>query len=102
MLAQIVRFRSELSDEEVLKMYASRASRYKEVKGLTQKYYMRFPATEEHGAVYFWDSEDDLRQFRESDLARSIPDAYRVRGTPDVQVAEVVMVLHPHVETGAH
>jgi heme-degrading monooxygenase HmoA len=102
MLAQIVRFKSALSDEEVLKTYESRASRYRKVKGLTQKYYMRFPETGEHGAVYFWDSEDDLRQFRESDLARTIPDAYRVQGTPDIRVAEVVMVLRPRLETEAH
>jgi heme-degrading monooxygenase HmoA len=95
MLAQVVRFESALSDEKILETYASRASRYREVEGLAQKYYLRFPATGEYGAVYLWDSEDDLRRFRGSDLARTIPEAYRVRGEPDVQVAEVVMVLHP-------
>lgn len=96
MLAQVVRFKSGLSDEEILETYALRASRYRKVQGLIQKYYMRFPGTDEYGAVYLWDSEDDLRRFRESDLARTIPEAYRVQGAPDVQVAEVVMVLHPH------
>jgi heme-degrading monooxygenase HmoA len=102
MLTQIVRFRSALSDAEVMKVYASRAPRYRRTEGLLQKYYLRFDATEEHGAVYLWNSADDLRRFRESELARSIPDAYRVKGTPDIQVAEVVMVLHPRAETGAH
>ena len=101
MLTQVVRFKSALSEDEVLEVYASRATRYKKVKGLLQKYYLRFDATKEHGAVYLWDSADDLRQFRESDLARSIPEAYRVQGTPDVQVAEVVMVLHPGLHTPA-
>ena len=95
MLAQIVRFKSALSDAEILETYASRASRYKELEGLIQKYYMRFPATGEYGAVYLWESEDDLQRFRESDLARTIPEAYRVQGDPDVQLAEVVLVLRP-------
>lgn len=101
MLAQIVRFKSALSDEEVLKTYASRAPRYREVKGLAQKYYMRFPATEEHGAIYLWDSEEDLKRFRDSELARTIPDTYRVLGTPDIQVAEIVMALHPDLKPAA-
>ena len=56
MLAQIVRFNSALSDAEILETYASRASRYEELEGLIQKYYMRFPATGEYGAVYLWES----------------------------------------------
>ena len=93
MIVQIVRFRSGLSDEEVRKTYESRAPRYRALKGLQQKYYLRFPETEEHGAVYLWDSEESLRRFRESELARTIPEAYRVRGTPDIRLAEVVMTL---------
>ena len=34
-----------------------------------------------------------MRQFRESDLAATIPDAYRVEGEPRVEVFKVVSVL---------
>jgi heme-degrading monooxygenase HmoA len=93
MLVQIVRFRSGLDDERVLATYQARAPRYREVTGLLQKYYLAFP-TGEHGAVYVWDSPQSMQAFRESDLARTIPEAYQVKGTPSVEVADVSLVLH--------
>jgi hypothetical protein len=36
-----------------------------------------------------------MREFRQSDLAASIPDAYRVEGEPRVEVFDVVSVLRP-------
>jgi heme-degrading monooxygenase HmoA len=95
MIVQIVRFRSDLSDEEVLQTYEARSPRYRALSGLKQKYYLKFPATGEHGAVYVWDSEEALQAFRESDLARTIPEAYHVQGEPNIVVAEVVMLLRP-------
>lgn len=95
MIVMIVRFRSRMSDQEVLQTYEARAPRYRATAGLVQKYYLRFPATGEHGAVYLWESEEAMSAFRESELARTIPEAYQVQGVPDIQVAEVVMLLHP-------
>lgn len=92
MVAQIVRFRSGLTEDEVLERYRSRAHRYRELGGLVQKYYLRY-ATGEHGAVYLWRSEEDLRAFRNSELGRSISDAYRVEGTTEPLTGEVVMTL---------
>jgi heme-degrading monooxygenase HmoA len=93
MIVQIVRFKSGLSDEQVLAMYESRAPRYRALKGLAQKYYLRFPETGEHGAVYLWESEAALQEFRESELGRTISTAYQVQGASDVRMAEVVMTL---------
>lgn len=98
MLAQIVRFRSAMSDEDVVRTYGERAPRYRALEGLRQKYYLRFD-TGEHGAVYVWDSRDALDAFRASELARTIPTAYQVRGEPDIQVAEVVMKLRKKSST---
>jgi len=95
MLVQIVRFRSGLPAQQVGRTYEARAPRYREVRGLLQKYYLSFPATGEHGAVYLWESGEALQAFRESELARTIPTAYEVQGAPDVQVGEVVLTLHP-------
>lgn len=96
MIAQIVRFKSGLSDEQVLTMYEARAPPYRALKGLTQKYYLRSPETGEHGAVYLWESEAALKEFRESELGRTISTAYQIQGASDVQVAEIVMTLRPH------
>jgi heme-degrading monooxygenase HmoA len=93
MVEQIVRFKSSLPDNEVLETYEARAPRYRATKGLVQKYYLRFPETGEHGAVYLWESEEALQEFRASDLARTIPSVYQVQGVADVQVAELVMAL---------
>ncbi|MGD2046774.1 MAG: hypothetical protein PVJ80_18030 [Gemmatimonadota bacterium] len=93
MIIQIVRFESRLPDDEVHRVYKERAPRYRALPDLGQKYYLRFTETGEHGAVYVWDSEEALSDFHESDLYRTIPEAYEVRGTPDVQDADVVMTL---------
>ena len=45
-----------------------------------------------------WESEEALNRFRESDLARTIPTAYQVRGMADIQVAELVMKLRDDAE----
>lgn len=82
-------------------MFEARAPKYRAVSGLTQKYYLGFPETGEYGAVYVWDSSESLQEFRESELARSIPDVYQVEGSPQVEVAEVILVLHTELERAA-
>ena len=99
MLVQIVRYRSGLSDDEVLATAESRAAEYTAVAGLVQKYYLRFPESGEHGGVYLWASRASFHAFRESELARTIPDAYRVEGPPHVELADVSRVLHPRCAT---
>jgi heme-degrading monooxygenase HmoA len=98
-IVRIVRFRSRLSDAEVRSSFEARSSRYREVPGLRQKYYLRFPGTGEHGAVYVWDSQEALDRFLSSDLARSIPAVYQVDGTSRSEIAEVVLALR--AEAGA-
>jgi len=92
MLVQLVRFRSALSDEAVLERYRARAPRYRELSGLVQKYYLRFP-TGEYGAVYVWETEEAMKAFHASDLAKTIATAYEIRGAPQVETAEVEMTL---------
>jgi hypothetical protein len=100
MVVQIVRFKSGLPDEEVVKVYEARASRYRALIGLAQKYYLKFDGAGEHGAVYLWESAAALKAFQESELRRTIPVAYQVQGTPDIQTAELVMTLRSGKETG--
>jgi hypothetical protein len=91
-IVQIVRFRSRLSDEQVHAKYQSRAAQYRAQPGLAQKYYLKYD-NGEHGAVYFWESEEAMGRFRASELARTIPQAYEVEGTPAVSSATLVMTL---------
>lgn len=96
MTVDIVRFKSSLPDEQVTKTYEERAPRYRALTGLIQKYYLRYPETGEHGAVYVWESKAAMNAFRESELGRTIADAYQVQGTPKHEIAEVVMELRAH------
>ncbi|MEJ2720793.1 MAG: hypothetical protein P8181_06580 [bacterium] len=93
MIAQIVRFKSGLSYEKVVETFTERAPRYRELKDLVQKYYLRYPDTDEYGAVYVWESEEAMKEFRDSELGRTISSAYQVQGTPDITIAEVVDTL---------
>jgi hypothetical protein len=96
-IVQIVRFRSRLSDEQVLETYGARAPRYFSLTGLIEKYYLKFSDTGEHGAVYLWDSAESLQEFRASDLAHTIADAYQVEGAPEVRIAALVKTLRGNV-----
>ena len=92
MVIQIVKFKPGMSPEKVLAMSKERAPRFRALESLKQKYYLKW-ATGEFGAVYVWESEAAMKEFRESELGRTIASAYEVRGAPDVQAAELVMTL---------
>lgn len=93
MVVLIVRFKSALSERQLFEVAEARAPQYRALKGLRQKYYLKFSEADEYGAVYLWDSESALDEFRESELARTIPTAYQVQGAPRFEVGEVAMAL---------
>jgi heme-degrading monooxygenase HmoA len=93
MILQVVRFKSGLPYDEVVKKCEERAPQYRALKGLLQKYYLKFAGTDEYGAVYIWRSEAALKRFQESELRRTIPATHQVQGAPDVQTAELLMAL---------
>lgn len=95
MIIQLVRYKSGLADEEVLEQFDARSGRYREVPGLLQKYYVRFPETGEHGGVYIWDSEASLRRWRKTNLAGTLAETYKVEDEPHSELLDVVLVLHP-------
>jgi hypothetical protein len=82
MIIRLVKFKSALSDAEVLKLYDERAPQYRKLSGLLQKYYIRDRETGEHGAVYLWQSVDSMKEFESSELSRSIPQTYKIIGKP--------------------
>jgi heme-degrading monooxygenase HmoA len=93
MVTLIVRFKSGMTYEELMKKSEERAPQYRAQKGLMQKYYLKYSDDGEYGAVYLWDSMESLEAFSKSELRQSIPTAYKVQGTPEMQTAEVVMTL---------
>ncbi len=93
MIVQLVKYKTGLSDEEARQTIADRVSHYEALPGLRQKLYIKEQSTGEYGGIYIWEDESSMREFRESDLAATIREAYRVEGDPRVEIFDVVSVL---------
>jgi len=94
MIIQIIRYKSGLSHDEVDSRFRERSDRYRKVPGLIQKYYVKFPETEEYGGIYIWDSQESLDTWKAGNLSGTIAEAYQIQGEPSRELAEVMLVLH--------
>lgn len=86
-----VRVGSNLEFDELERRVLDRRPRFLEVPGLLQKIYGRDPETGDWCGIYFFESGEALAAFRDSELAKSIPDAYEAT---DVR-REVFEVMYP-------
>ena len=86
-----VRIKSGLDAEEFERRLLERRPRFREVPGLVQKIYGRDDETGDVCGIYFFESQEALGAFRETELARTIPSAYEA---VDVR-REVYDVLYP-------
>lgn len=86
-----VRIKSGLDVEELDRRLLERRPRFRDVPGLVQKIYGRDHATGDVCGIYFFETDDALAAFRDTELARTIPDAYEA---VDVR-REVYDVLYP-------
>ena len=86
-----VRVKSDLGFDELERRLLERRPRFLKVPGLIQKIYGHDPASGDACGIYFFESREALAAFRESDLAKTIPDAYEAK---DVR-REVFDVLYP-------
>jgi heme-degrading monooxygenase HmoA len=93
MLLQVIKFKSALSEEELLKVAHEREPLFAAIPGIVQKYYFKTSTPGEYGGLYVWDSPDSLQEYRESALAASIGSAYEVTGVPDIQFMDVLFQL---------
>lgn len=86
-----VRIKSDLDLEELERRLLERRPRFRDVPGLIQKIYGRNETTGELCGIYFFEDQEDLAAFRESELAKTIPSAYEA-----VEVRpETYEVLYP-------
>jgi heme-degrading monooxygenase HmoA len=95
MIVQFVQFETSLSEEEVMTVAEERAPEFRAIPSLVQKYYLKLDKPNQYGGFYIWESPEALAKFRDSDLAKSIPAAYKIVGAPDVSVYEVMFPLRP-------
>ena len=93
MIIQIIKFQSELSEDEVLAVAEERVGQFRALPGLLQKYYVKLDQPNYYGGVYVWDSMDSLSAFRQTELAASIPAAYKVVGAPSIEILNTLFQL---------
>lgn len=93
MIIATVKFTTDLTEQEVLKVAEERLPLFLEVPGLVQKYYVKTGQPNEFAGVYIWDSIEAMKNFRASELAASIPAAYQVNGQPQMDMGNVLMPL---------
>jgi len=89
----LVRLRSSLPRDEVLRIMRERMPEFEAIEGLEQKYYLEDPETGDFGGLYLWRSRDDLVEYRASELRRTIAEAYGAESDPRVEVYSVIAPL---------
>ena len=92
-LILLVKFKSRLSFEEVVKVVDSRADEFRVLKGLQQKYYLQDIATQEYAGLYLWESREDFLAYRDSELRATIAKAYQTDGEPRIEMFDVIRPL---------
>jgi hypothetical protein len=86
-----VRAVSSLPADELERRMEERRPRFLEVVGLIQKIYSKDTVSGAFSGIYFFESEEALLRFRESDLAKTIASAYEVS---DIRI-ETYEVMYP-------
>ena len=86
-----VRIRSDVAFDELEPRMLERRPSFLDVPGLVQKIYGRDPASGDMCGIYFFESRAALEAYRDSELAKTIPQAYEAT---DVR-REVFEVLFP-------
>lgn len=85
--------KSKLSREELERRYKERMPEFRKVPGLVQKYYSYDEAANEWAGIYLWENEEALQAYLESDLKKSIPEAYELTAPPKIQRLPIVETL---------
>ena len=93
MIIQIIKLKTNLAEEEILRRAREREPQFKAIPGLLQKYYVKIGDSGQYGGIYVWDSPESLKSYRESDLAASIPEAYEIIEAPNIELLDVLFQL---------
>jgi quinol monooxygenase YgiN len=90
-----VKVRSALSHEEALAIMEQKAPEFRALPGLVQKYCEHEQTTGAYTGVYIWESEDAMRAYQQSELAKTIVAAYQATELPRIEVFDLIRMLHP-------
>jgi hypothetical protein len=98
MIIQFVQFETALTEAEIMAVAEERAPQFRAIPALVQKFYLKLNKPNHYGGLYIWESIEAMKKFQQSELAKTIPAAYKVLGAPDVDIHEM---LFPLREEGA-
>lgn len=93
MILQFVKLKSKLSEEDILAKAKQRKPEFEAISGLLQKYYVKMDGEGTYGGIYVWDNKESLLAFKDSDLAKSIPQAYEVVEAPSIEIMNILFQL---------
>lgn len=94
MEALLVQFSSSLPEDELWETVEERKPSFREVSGLVQKFYLKPREGEGIGGLYVFDTPESLEAFRQTELAKTIPEAYAVEEEPEMERFEVHSTLY--------
>ena len=89
-----VRVKSGLDVNELERRVIERRPRFLDVPGLVQKIYGKDEATGDVCGIYFFETQEALTAFRETELAQTIPTAYEATEIRP-EVYDVLFPLRP-------
>ena len=93
MVLQFVKLKSNLPEEDLLATANQRKPQFEAIPGLLQKYYVKMNEEGSYGGIYVCDRKESLIAFKESDLAKSIPQAYEVLEAPTIEIMKILFQL---------
>ena len=91
-----VRFKSDLTLDQVKRVVEERAPEFAALPSLRQKYYLQDVTSGEYAGLFIWDSPAALAAFRESELRATIARAYQTQGEPDIEIYKIFKTLRPN------
>ena len=89
-----VRIKTGLDEKELDRRLLERRPRFLEVPGLIQKFYGREASTGQVCGIYFFETQEAMENFRDTELAKTIPTAYEAIEIRR-EVYDVLYPLHP-------
>jgi hypothetical protein len=89
-----VRIKSDIEPRELERRVIERRPEFRKVPGLVQKIYGRNEATGDWCGIYFFESQQALAAFRETELAKTIATAYEATEVRR-EIYEFMYPLHP-------
>ncbi len=93
MILQIIKLKSNLPEAELLRRAKEREPLFKLVPGLLQKFYVKSENSGQYGGVYLWETQKALNDYLNSELAKSIPEAYEIIDIPNMESLDIIFQL---------